>query len=162
MDIMPEVIYKTMIMRGRIEQIPAHLDWTRQLAAGPRRTSSMRIMKHVFSTVLSSFVFRPFMFLVAPGLALLAFAAYTNTWMLVHFFNALALPDLEGNRATAAMAVAFARHPHTFIVGLLSLMLALMLISLGVIALQAKRYFEEVYYLGVCLGRLPDQPRLTR
>lgn len=158
MDIMPEVIYKAMITRARIEQVPAHLDWTRQLAAGPRRSSSMRILRHVISTVISGFVFRPFMFLVMPGLVLLLFSFYVNAWMVVHFFTELvALPaDLPGSRASAAVAEAYQKHPHTFIVGLLSLMLSVQLVGLGVLALQAKKYFEEVFYLGVTLRRQMD------
>jgi hypothetical protein len=160
MDIMPEVIYKTMILRGRIEQIPAHLDWSRQVAAGVRRTSSMRILKHVLSTVLSGFIFRPFLFLVVPGFLLLAFSIYVNAWMLVHFFNALFSlpPDMVGDRASAAVAQAYALHPHTFIVGLLSLMLAIQLIGLGTLALQAKKYFEELFYVGVTLRRTTTFP----
>lgn len=150
MDVMPEVIYKTMVLRGRIEQVPAHLDWTRQVAAGPpRRSSSMRILRHVLSTVLSGFVFRPFMFLVLPGLLALAFSAYVNFWTVFHLFTAVAeIPvDEPGGRWTAAFAVAFARFPHTFIVGFLSLVLAVLLIGLGVLALQAKKYFEESVFL---------------
>lgn len=158
MDIMPEVVYKAMIMRARIVQVPGHLDWSKQLAAGPRRTSSMRIMRHVFSTVLSGFIFRPFMFLVLPGLALLAFSASVNLWMFIHFFNALAALPPEQRTASDAVAQAFADHPHTFVIGLLSLMLAILLVGLGVIALQAKRYFEELYYLGVSL-RGSGRPR---
>lgn len=162
MEIMPEVVYKTMVLRGRIEQVPAHLDWTRQLAAGPRRSSSMRILRHVFSTILSGFVFRPFMFLVMPGLLLLAFSLYVNAWMFIHFFNALAQLPAEQRDLTGAFAIAYADHPHTFIVALLSLMLAIQLIGLGIVALQSKRYFEELYYLGVSVRRsvkreIPDQ-----
>jgi len=153
MEIMPEIIYKTMVLRGRIEQVPGHLDWTRQLAAGPRRTSSMRILRHVFSTVLSGFVFRPFMFLVMPGLLLLVFAAYVNFWMFVHFFEALAALPPGNTDVTTAFAKAYTNHPHTFIVALLSLMLSIQLIGLGVVALQSKRYFEELYYLGVSVRR---------
>jgi glycosyltransferase involved in cell wall biosynthesis len=153
MEIMPEVVYKTMVMRGRIEQVPGHLDWTRQLAAGPRRTSSMRILKHVFSTVLSGFVFRPFMFLVLPGIVMLAFSIYVNAWMFIHFFNAFAALPPHERFASAALEQAYTDHPHTFIIALLSLMLAVVLIGLGAIALQSKRYFEELYYLGVSLRR---------
>lgn len=162
MDIMPEVIYKTMVLRGRIEQIPAHLDWTRQLAAGPRRASSMRILRHIFSTVLSGFIFRPFMFLVMPGLCMLAFSAYVNVWMFIHFFNALASMPPHARYASEAIAAAYAAHPHTFIVALLSLTLSILLIGLGIVALQSKRYFEELYYLGVSVRRavtreIPEQ-----
>jgi glycosyltransferase involved in cell wall biosynthesis len=149
MDVMPETIYKSMIMRARIAQIPAHLDWSRQNAVGGRRKSSMRILRHIFGTLLSGFVFRPFMFLVLPGLLLLLFSVWTNAWMFVHFFEAYAqLGPVEGDKMSAALALAYQRYPHTFVVGLLSLMLAIQLIGLGILALQAKNYFEELFYLG--------------
>jgi hypothetical protein len=60
----------------------------------------------------------------------------------------LEIPPTEpGGRWTAAFAVAFARFPHTFIVGFLSLVLAVLLIGLGMLALQAKKYFEETVFL---------------
>jgi glycosyltransferase involved in cell wall biosynthesis len=148
MDIMPEVVYKAMITRAKIEQVPAHLDWSRQVAAGVRRSSSMRIIRHILSTVLSGFVFRPFMFLVVPGLLLLMFSLYVNGWMFIHFFDAYFSLPAGARTASEAVANAYAAHPHTFIVALLSLMLSVQLIGLGVLALQAKHYFEELFYLG--------------
>lgn len=158
MDVMPETVYKTMILRGWIEQVPAHLDWTRQVAAGPRRQSSMRIVRHIFSTLLSGFLFRPFMFLVLPGLVLMAFSAWVNMWMFVHFFSAFLGPEAAASpdRITTAISLAYARYPHTFIVGLLSMMLAIQLVGLGAIALQAKNYFEELFHQGSILRRRLD------
>lgn len=157
MEIMPEVVYKTMVLQGRIVQIPAHLDWTKQVAAGPpKRTSSMRIASHILATVVSGFVFRPFVFLVFPGLLLLLFSLYVNTWMVIHFFQALAAlaPDVLAKEGpSAALAQAYAAYPHTFIIGLLSLMLAFQLIGMGMLALQSKKYFEEVFYMGTALNR---------
>ena len=151
MDIMPETIYKTMVTRARIEQIPAHLDWGPQAETG--RISSMRILKHIISTLLSGFILRPFMFFVLPGLMLLAFSLWVNTWMVIHFFEAyFALPENPATDATSsALAAAYAQYPHTFIIGLLSLMLAIQLISLGILALQSKQYFEEIFHLGSSL-----------
>lgn len=160
MDIMPEVVYKSMILRGRIEQIPAHLDWSRQVAAGVRRRSSMRILRQVFATLLAGFILRPFMFFIVPGLALLAFALYTNVWMVVHFIDSWnALGDVPGSKASAAVAQAYSLYPHTFIVGLLSLMLAIQLVSLGILALQNKAYFEEIFHLGTTLSTRLDSGR---
>jgi len=159
MDLMPEVIYKTRVLKGRIEEVPAHLDWSRQLAAGPRRTSSMRIAGHILSTIVSGFVFRPVAFLILPGLAVLLFSLYVNAWMFIHFFNALALP--ETRTASQAFARAYAASPHTFITALLSLMLAIQLIGLGVLALQSQKYFEEVFYLGSAVRRLIGSQRNT-
>lgn len=149
MEVMPETVYKTMVLRGRIEQIPAHLDWSRQNAVGTRRRSSMRILRHTFATVLSGFLFRPFMFFIVPGLLLLAFSLWTNYWMFVHFFDAYAAIEGAGTyRISLAVAEAYRQFPHTFVVGLLSLMLAVQLISLGILAVQSKSYFEEIFYLG--------------
>jgi glycosyltransferase involved in cell wall biosynthesis len=155
MDIMPEVLYKTMVLRGRIEQVPAHLDWSLQVARKGGRQSSMRILTHVLSTLVSGFVFRPFMFFIFPGLLLFMFAAWVNTWMFIHFFEKyFSLPDnLTTGRLTAAMSAAYAQYPYTFIVGLLALTLAVQLISLGILALQNKKYFEEMFYLGSTLYR---------
>lgn len=154
MEVMPETVYKAMIMRGRIAQVPAHLDWSRQLAAGQKRRSSMRIWRQMIGTLLSGFIFRPFMFFILPGLVLLAFSLWTNAWMVAHFVDAWqAIGPIEGDRVSAAVARAYRDFPHTFIVGLLSLMLAIQLIGLGILALQAKNYFEEVFHLGSRAGR---------
>jgi hypothetical protein len=155
LGIMPETVYKTMIVRGRIEQIPAHLDWSAQVSRGIKRRSSMRIARQIISTMLAGFIFRPFMFFVFPGLVLLVFAAWVNFWMVVHFLDALNDPAVAEStgRISVAVAVAYREYPHTFIVGLLSLMLAIQLISLGILALQSKNYFEEIFYLGSTLRR---------
>lgn len=154
MEVMPETVYKSMILRGQIRQIPAHLDWGAQLKEGPRK-SSMRILKQVFGTLLSGFIFRPFMFFVFPGLVLFVFSAWVNMWMVNHFFDALAQapegPSME--MFSWAVAEAYRLYPHTFIVGLLSMMMAIQLISLGVLALQSKSYFEEIFYLGTEIGK---------
>ena len=155
MEVMPETVYKAMILRARIEQIPAHLDWSLQRASGTQRRSSMRFLHHILTTILSGFLFRPFMFFVLPGLLLLSFSVYVNTWMIIHFFEAyFELGDLATDRISTAVALAYAEFPHTFIVGLLSLMLAIQLISLGILALQSKQYFEEVFHLGSSVKRL--------
>jgi glycosyltransferase involved in cell wall biosynthesis len=168
LDIMPEMVYKTMILRGRIEQIPAHLDWSAQVEAGAGRTSSMRIIRQIISTVLAGFLFRPFMFFVLPGLLLLVFAIWVNTWMFIHFVEAYRSPELleTTGRASAAVAMAYEQFPHTFIVGLLSLMLAVQLVSLGILALQSKSYFEEIFHLGASIrrdaSRAADSSRETK
>jgi hypothetical protein len=108
----------------------------------------------MIGTLLSGFIFRPCMFFILPGLLLMAFALWTNVWMFVHFFDAWqAIGPIEGDRVSAAIARAYREFPHTFIVGLLSLMLAVQLIGLGILALQAKNYFEEVFHLGSGAGR---------
>jgi glycosyltransferase involved in cell wall biosynthesis len=156
MEINPEVIYKAMLLRARIEEMPAHLDWRLQNAAGPKRKSSMKVLRHTVSVLFSGFLFKPFMFFIIPGLALLLFSLYVNAWMLIHFFEAYQkFPEFTWffSRASAAVAIAYQQAPHTFFVGLMSLTLAIQFISLGVLALQSKRYFEEIFHLGTTIYR---------
>ncbi|MGE0315507.1 MAG: glycosyltransferase family 2 protein [Lautropia sp.] len=173
MGIMPEIIYKTLILGGRIVEIPAHLDWTLQMAdaardraagAAPKRQSSMRVLTHMLSTSVSSFLFRPFMMMLVPGVLLLIFSAYVNTWLMVDFFDAL--PRAHGQLAEAATLV-YREHPATMLIGLLTLVLSVQLISLGAMSLQSKKYYEETYYqivrlrrqIGGADARAPDESR---
>jgi glycosyltransferase involved in cell wall biosynthesis len=156
MDIMPEVIYKGMILGARIEEIPAHLDWSSLKASTTPRRSSMKVFRHILSTLFSGFLFRPFMFFVIPGLAILLFSIYVNAWMVRHFltqYQALVQYNEVFTRASAAIGAAYAQSPHTFVIGLLSLMLAIQLISLGILSLQSKSYFEEIFHLGSTINR---------
>ena len=163
MDIMPEIVQKTMILNGRIAEIPAHLDWSRQLAAGPARSSSMRILRHIASTLIAGFIFRPFVMLLLPGLLMLALSTYVNFWVVVEFVGAMA----GGQRPLHAAALVIYRdHPQTLFIGVLSLVLAIQLISLGAVSLQNARYFNDAYYMGVELRRAlegnGDGPGLPR
>jgi len=159
MEVMPETIYKAMIMRARIVQIPAHLDWGLQNNEGKKRSSSMKVFRHIFSTLLSGFIFRPFMFFILPGILFLLFAMHTNFWSIMHFFDAFSslANSAEPDKISAALSKAYAKHPYTYIVGLLSLMLSIQLIGLGVQALQNKNYFEELFHLGSRITRLEQE-----
>ena len=74
---------------------------------------------------------------------MLLFSIYVNTWVIIEFIAAL--PEAGGKLLEGAAEV-FRNHPATLLIGLLSLVLAIQLISLGAISLQSKRYFEETYF----------------
>lgn len=159
-DINPEIIYKAMILRARIVEIPAHLDWRPEKAgkAGkPVRRSSMRIARSILRSLLAGFVFRPFMFFVLPGVALILMSLYPIFWTLVHsvtHFQALADADLSFDyRLSDAIGAAFSQSPHAFVVGGFGLMIGIQLLSLGLLALQKKYYFEELFHLGSAIHR---------
>jgi glycosyltransferase involved in cell wall biosynthesis len=155
MEVMPEIIYKARLLGARIEEIPGHLDWG-LLREIPQRRSSMKLWRHTASVVLSGFLFRPVMFFILPGLAMLAFSTYVNAWMVAHFvkhFNALSQYPLFFERASAAVSAAYTQSPHTFMIGISVLMLGIQLVSLGVLALQNKSYFEEIFHLASTIYR---------
>lgn len=148
MEIMPELIYKTMVMRGRIVEIPATLDWSRQLTVGPARVSSMRIARHVASTIVSGFMLRPFVLLMLPGLLLLAIGAGAASMLLWHLVVLAASTTLPPSAIAHALWDA---HPEALAIGTFSLLLGIPMVGLGLVALQTKRYFEDLYHLGVTL-----------
>jgi len=161
MEVMPEIIYKSKLLGARIEEIPAHLDWG-LLKEAPQRRSSMKLWRHTMAVILRGFLFRPVMFFILPGLAMLTFAVYVNTWLVIHFtekFAELTQYPVFFERASAAVSAAYAASPHTFIIGISALMLAIQLISLGILALQSKNYFEEVFHLASTIYRSNNETR---
>jgi len=110
----------------------------------------MKLVQHTRAVVVSGFIFRPFILFTLPGFLLLMFSSYVNAWMVIHFlaqYSRLSEYSWFLDRASNAVAAAYQQFPHTFIVGLLSLILSIQLIGLGVMSYQSKRYFEEIFYL---------------
>lgn len=157
MEINSETLYKAMVLQARIEEIPAHLDWgCHRKPLGVQRASHMRMLQHTLATLLAGFLFKPFLFFILPGLCLLVLSCYANAWTFLHVwehFASLRQYPWFFDRLSFAVSLAYQRAPHTFIVGGISIILALQLISLGILSLQSKRYFEELFHLGTTLYR---------
>jgi len=170
-DINPEIINKAKILRARIVEIPAVLDWTPAPGSAPRpkaRISNVRLIRSVVQSLVSGFLFRPFLFYLFPGFVLLMISLYPLYWSFrhtIHFYVAFAPKDLSfGFRMSEAISEAFKLAPHAFIVGGVVLMVAIQLISLGLLALQKKRYFAELFYLASITYRdctQGDRDRIT-
>ncbi len=155
MDINPEIIHKAFLLKTPIKEIPAHLNWRAEKpkAGKPKRQSSMKIVRHTWDIMFSGFLLRPVMFFIAPSIIFFIMSLYANAWVLIHCFKSYAelaqqtpFPD-----ATAAVATAFNHAPHTFFIGGITLMLAIQLFSLGILSVQNKSYFEELFYLGTAI-----------
>jgi glycosyltransferase involved in cell wall biosynthesis len=154
-EINTEIIYKARILHARIVEIPAHLDWSFHGTGGIRRAATnLRVSRSTLSSLFSSFLFRPFLFFMLPGLILLAVAAYSFFWCTWHVLQVWGQPSEFGNSGmTGAIQNAYARSPHAFLFTGITSVLAIQLISLGVIAAQGKRYFEELFHLGTSIFR---------
>jgi hypothetical protein len=157
-EINPEIIYKSQILRAHIVEIPAHLDWTFRQTHGKRRKSAARVRRSVSSSSFSAFLFRPFMFFIVPGLIVMALALYSLGWAGYHIGSSW--PD--AGSFTDAVALSFNDHPHAFILGGIGLIVSIQLLTLGFVAGQNKRYFEELFHLGTTIARqhqpLPFHP----
>ncbi|NNC44163.1 MAG: glycosyltransferase family 2 protein [Acidimicrobiia bacterium] len=146
-EINPEIIYKAQLLRALILEVPAHLDWTFHHTGGTRRQGPFRISRGVLSNALLAFVFRPFMFFVLPGLILVGLT-------LIGLLTIGIRIGQEGS-----VAAAFSAYPMAFLATLLGAILGAQLVGMGVMAMQSKRYFEELFHLGTSVYR--EQRKLT-
>lgn len=149
-----EIIYKAQLLGAKIVEIPAHLDWTRQMTVGDQRSSSIKLTRSVLAYTLSAFVFRPIVFFAIPGLIAQVLALYTLGWAVYHV--AVNYPATSGSfdaRFSTAIASAYQTAPHTFIVGGIAFIIAVQFLSLAIVSLQQKRYFEEIFHLGTSIFR---------
>jgi glycosyltransferase involved in cell wall biosynthesis len=147
-EINPEILYKAMILRARIVEIPAHLDWTEQNKFAGKRKSSIKVLRGFFSGIMSSFIFRPYIFFLAIGAILMLLSMYELIWLLVDTLSYIS--DASGTIPTFSQSLAqqFRKNPQSFIVGGVTFLAAIQFLSLGFLSLQSKRYFEELFHLG--------------
>lgn len=150
-EINPEIIYKSLILRAKIVEIPAHLDWKLQNEAGEKRVSNIRIIKGIVSGFLSGFIFRPYFYFILIGTVLLVISMYIIVWIFINTFNVYAtLPQMPGpfdTRFSAAVSIVFQQRPYSFLVGGISLIISLQFLSLGFLSFQSKRYFDELFHI---------------
>jgi glycosyltransferase involved in cell wall biosynthesis len=149
-SIMPEIIQKALILRGRVVEIPAHLDWSFQdKAVG--RTSSIRILKGILAGLMSSFIFRPYALFMSAGMVLMIFALYMLGWIFFHVFDIYAVVEVVGtlpdDRFSAAIARVFDERPHAFFVAGITLIMSFQFLGIGFLSLQSKRYFDELFHI---------------
>lgn len=160
-EINTEILYKTLLLRGRIVEVPAHLDWTQQHQMAIKRISSFRVIKGIVTYLLAGFIFRPFMFFVLPGLVVALCAVYAIGWTVYNVAQVYPLVH-SGLRwdyqFSDAVARVFRERPHAFVVGGLATLLSMQLFSVGFLTYQNKRYFEELFHLASGIRRRVIEP----
>ncbi|WP_165617533.1 glycosyltransferase family 2 protein [Klenkia soli] len=118
-DINVEIIYKAEVLRARIVEVPATLDWSGlSERAGRTQLMSRRSRWVTAKTLVMTYLFRPFWFPLAPALVLgVAALVLIATGALGAEGWAVVLTVLSVNLAVASLS-----------------------------QLQAKRYFEELFF----------------
>jgi len=152
-EINPEILYKAMILRARIVEIPAHLDWTEQNKYADKRKSSIRVLRGFFSGIMSSFIFRPYIFFLAIGSFLMLLSMYELLWLLYDTLSNLSSATIIHKAFSISLAMQFRKNPQTFMVGGITFIAAIQFLSVGFLSLQNKRYFEELFHLGTSLKK---------
>jgi glycosyltransferase involved in cell wall biosynthesis len=156
-EINPEILYKSMILRARIVEVPAHLDWTEQNKLKGKRTSNMRILKSIFSGLMSGFIFRPYIFFLGAATILFLISIYVIVWIFINTLNVypeiIATSDYFDDRFSRAVGFVFQKRSHSFFVGGFTLMVSFIFFAIGFLSLQSKRYFEELFHLDTYIRR---------
>jgi glycosyltransferase involved in cell wall biosynthesis len=154
-EIFPETIYKAMILRARIIEIPAHLDWSFLAEIGNKRVSGIRIMKGVFHGLMASFMFRPYIYFVSASAFVLLVFLYVLVKIMFNVYKNYIIISNSGSysegKVTAAIVEAFHRIPHVFLIGGFLFVIALQLLTHGFSSLQSKRYYEEIFHINTSL-----------
>ena len=155
-EINTEILYKAQIMRARVVEIPAHLDWTDQEERMESRQVSLRVsttskLLDVLQLPVPAHLLLP---LPRPPAAR---GRGVDARRRGRGRSSSGSSELSGGsfdyRLTQAFQDAYQARPHSFIVGGFALVIAVQLISLGLLATQTKRYFEETFHLGTSLTR---------
>jgi glycosyltransferase involved in cell wall biosynthesis len=136
-DVNVEILYKAMLLRAPIVEVPATLDWSRLAHRSSRSTivASERDRWNIYKSLVAGFIFRPFLFpaitgLVTAGLGLVLFIVCSTGSKL----------DL---------------------LGLVGIVVGSMLVWQSLSLLQAKRYFEEQFLSIYRLQRTLDRAQGT-
>jgi len=161
-EVNPEIMYKAMILRARIIEIPAHLDWTEQNKFLGQRKSSLRVLRSFFSGIMSGFIFRPYIFFVGIGAFLMALSLYELVWLLYDTLSYIAESNSRSSELISfseSLAVQFKKNPQSFLVGGITFVIAIQFLSVGFLSLQSKRYFEELFHLGTSLKKQSERPK---
>ena len=160
MDVNPEIIYKAILLRARIAEIPAQLEWEKQDPndEATKRKSSLSVPWQTLAILFSGFVFRPFLFFLIPGALLFLFSILLGVAVIIHcFFHAL-----EGATSGIAEIIwatiqsGYVDHGGVFFLAGGFLIVSIQLLSLGFLSMQNKRYFEEMFHLGTTIHRHQD------
>lgn len=135
-DVNVEILYKTQLLRGRIVEIPAVLDWSGlQSRQGRSRILSRSSRWTTAKSLVMTYLFRPFWFPLVPVLILAP----------------LGLVLLAQGRIGWSG------------VGIVTVILAVQLTVSSLSMLQSKRYFEETYnHLSLIsrrVGEVAERPR---
>jgi hypothetical protein len=159
-DVNTEIIYKAQLLRARIEEIPAELDWHNLGTRRPVKGFNSRLYWGTAKQLVSGFLFRPFMFFLVPGLLLLLVSLGFGVWAVRAVAQTPGAVDESWIDATNAT---IRTRPIIFAAGAASMVIGLQLVSLAIVTLQAKRYFEELFHLGTSVRRTgSEEPAFSR
>ena len=156
-QINPEIIFKARILRARMIEIPAHLDWSGLNGKENKRISKLKVRKNIYAGLMTCFIFRPYMYFLTVGFLLLIVSLYIIGWIFYHTVTLMPEITMEttyfDDKFSYALGVVFQNRPHAFLVGGFTFVVAIIILGIGFLSLQTKRYFDELFHLGTYTNR---------
>lgn len=121
-----EALYKTQVLRGRVVEVPAVLDWRGlETRAGRSRGGTSRARTKTYQTVGSGLLFRPYGVFILGGMSLIGGGGVLGLLALLLGGSQLGLTVLAVALMTTGVLAGF----------------------LSLLSLQVKRCFEELYFV---------------
>jgi glycosyltransferase involved in cell wall biosynthesis len=156
-DVNTEIIYKAQILRARILEIPAVLDWTQMTDRRVIKGINWRLYIVTLKQLILGFLFKPFLFFFLPGMLLIVLSMAAFGHLVWTAFDLHA--DAPAWSWSGALREAFRIELVSATLAAVCFTLGAALIALTAIVMQAKRYFDELYHLGTTIRReLGDEP----
>lgn len=149
-DVNTEVIYKAQVLRARIIEIPAVLDWTQMADRRRIKGINWRLYIVTLKQLILGFLFKPFLFFFLPGLLLLLIAVLASGHLL---YTTVDIHGGVGWTWSEALREAVGTELVSVTVAAISFTLGVALMAFTAIVMQAKRYFDELYHLGTTIRR---------
>ena len=79
----------------------------------------------------------------------MALSMFEIVWLFYDTIHHLSIqPENIERSFSISLAIQFRKNPQTFVVGGITFIAAIQVLSLGFLSLQSKRYFEELFHLG--------------
>ncbi|WP_445185050.1 glycosyltransferase family 2 protein [Pseudonocardia sp. Cha107L01] len=121
-----EALYKTGVLRGRVQEVPAVLDWGGLAArAGRSRMRDRRVRTKTYNILVSGLMFRPYLAFALGMLALIGVGGALG-------LTAMLLPGMQLGLT---------------VLGVSLLGTGILVLFAGLLSIQVKRSFEELYFL---------------
>lgn len=170
MELQLEILMKASMLGFRVGEIPAALVWSEGKAkdAGLRRISKMKILRTIRLYLKMGWLFRPAYIVIFLSLLLLLPGLYMGAWAMwragVNAHRYL-LSGLDFNWAVSyGLQEAFSKTPYSFIISGILIIMGLQMIVFGLLIVQSKFYFDELYRLGQTLltGTRGERPQMNK
>jgi len=151
-DINPEIFYKAVTLGLRIEEIPATLRWSEKKAGKSTRVrkSKFRYRKNTSTHLFILFWSRPFILFYVLGMIMFVFGLF-EAGLLTYRFTVSISSYAETSSLYQSVILAsryiISRYTPTFILASALLVFGIQFLSLGFLAMQSQRNFNELYHL---------------